>query len=74
VIEEVAEAAAGSDKVLEDSKPDVKEDTNDDDEEDIAEALQKEMKTLKSDRVKKKFNCVDSGVKNVVFVNTTVGF
>jgi hypothetical protein len=48
-----------------------KTDDNESDE-DIDEALTKEMGELKSDRVTKRFACVDSGVKNVVFINTTV--
>jgi len=40
---------------------------------DIDEALKKEIAELKSDRVRKRFQCVDTGVNNVVFISSTVG-
>lgn len=45
---------------------------NDDDEEDIDDALASELKNLKSEKTIRKFQRVDTGVKNILFISTTV--
>ncbi len=45
---------------------------NDDDEEDIDDALANELKNLKSEKTIRKFQRVDTGVKNILFISTTV--
>lgn len=45
---------------------------DDDEEEDIDDALASELKNLKSEKTIRKFQRVDTGVKNILFISTTV--
>lgn len=59
---------------IESEEDDEEEDSeeSEDEEEDIDKAIANEVKELKSARVARKFRAVDTGVRNVVFISTTV--
>ena len=50
----------------------VKKPRMDSDDEDVESALAAEITLLKSSKVKYKFQSVDTGVRNLIFINTTV--
>ena len=44
------------------------------DDEDVESALAAEINMLKSNEEKYKFHSVDTGVRNLIFINTTVSY